>query len=92
MSILKNLINEGTLLRDLSKEVAAYKTKWEKTGLLEGLNEVQKNNMAVLLQNQSKQLLKEASTMVSGRKIEQHILNIAIELIIETIEGKNLNA
>ena len=32
--------------------------KWEKTGLLEGLNnEVEKKGMAVLLENQAKQLV-----------------------------------
>ena len=36
--------------------------KWEKTGLLEGLNnEVERKGMAVLLENQAKQLVTEAS-------------------------------
>jgi hypothetical protein len=36
--------------------------KWQKTGLLEGLNnEVEKKGMAVLLENQAKQLVTEAS-------------------------------
>jgi hypothetical protein len=36
-------------------------TKWEKTGLLEGLVEVDKNNMSILLENQAKQLVTEAN-------------------------------
>lgn len=41
--------------------------KWEKTGLLEGLaTEQRRNAMALLLENQAKQLLKEASTMASA--------------------------
>jgi len=36
--------------------------KWDKTGLLDGLNEeFQKNGMAVMLENQAKQLVQEAS-------------------------------
>ena len=36
--------------------------KWERTGLLEGLNnEVERKSMAVLLENQAKQLVKEAN-------------------------------
>ena len=36
--------------------------KWEKTGLLEGMNnEVERKGMAVLLENQAKQLVSEAN-------------------------------
>jgi hypothetical protein len=66
MSILKRL-TENIVDRDLSKEGAALRAKWEKTGLLEGLkDESQKNGMAVLLENQAKQLLKESSAMSAG--------------------------
>ena len=42
-------------------------SKWEKTGLLEGLaNERQKHGMASLLENQAKELLREASTMAGS--------------------------
>ena len=40
----------------------ALEKKWEKTGLLEGLNgEVERRGMAVLLENQAKQLVTEAN-------------------------------
>jgi hypothetical protein len=66
MSILKRL-TENIVDRDLTKEGAALRAKWEKTGLLEGLrDESQKNGMAVLLENQAKQLLKESSAMSAG--------------------------
>jgi hydrogenase maturation factor len=61
MSALEKL-TEGIVARDLGQEGAALLNKWESTGLLEGLgNDVTKNNMARLLENQAKQLLKEAS-------------------------------
>jgi hypothetical protein len=42
-------------------------SKWTKTGLLEGLgNEVDKNNMAMILENQAKQLVVESSTTQIG--------------------------
>jgi hypothetical protein len=42
-------------------------SKWGKTGLLEGLNsEVDKNNMAMILENQAKQLVVEQSSTNSG--------------------------
>jgi hypothetical protein len=66
MSIL-NKLTEGIVRRDLSKEGAALLSKWEKTGLLEGLaDERQKHGMASLLENQAKELLREASTMAGS--------------------------
>ena len=66
MSALEKL-TEGIVARDLGQEGAALITKWESTGLLEGLdNDVTKNNMARLLENQAKELLREASTMAGG--------------------------
>lgn len=60
-------LTEGIVTRDLQKEGAALMNKWEATGLLEGLaNDVVKNNMARLLENQAKELLREASTMAGG--------------------------
>ena len=53
--------------RSLANEGEALFNKWEKTGLLEGLDEVIiGNNMARLLENQAAQLLKETSTMNAG--------------------------
>jgi hypothetical protein len=66
MSVLKKL-TEGIVNRDLEKEGSALLTKWERTGLLEGLNnDNNRSNMARLLENQAKELLREASTMAGG--------------------------
>jgi len=66
MSIVEKL-TEGIVNRDMKKEGAALLSKWEATGLLEGLQtEHDKNNMARLLENQAKSLLKEVSTMGGG--------------------------
>jgi len=66
MSII-NKLTEGIVARDVSKEGAALLDKWERTGLLEGLeNSRTKDTMARLLENQAKELLREASTMAGG--------------------------
>ena len=66
MSVLQRL-TEGVINRDVSREGAALLTKWEKTGLLEGLgNDRAKQGMACLLENQAKELLREASSMAAG--------------------------
>ena len=66
MAILDKL-TEGIVSRDLSKESSALLSKWEKTGLLEGMGADQaRQGMARLLENQAAQLLREASTMAGG--------------------------
>jgi hypothetical protein len=66
MSIVQKL-TEGIVNRDLGKEGAALIAKWENTGLLEGLaNDNVRNGMARLLENQAKELLREASSMSAG--------------------------
>ena len=66
MSILEKL-TEGIVDRDLSREGHALVDKWEKTGLLEGLeNDHKRNAMSVLLENQAKELLREASSMAGA--------------------------
>ena len=69
MSIVEKL-TEGIVNRDMKQEGAALLSKWEATGLLEGLqSDHDKNNMARLLENQAKELLREASS-ISGGDVE----------------------
>ncbi len=65
MSVL-NKLTEGIVNRNLQKEGAALLDKWESTGLLEGLEGRAKDSMSVLLENQAKELLREASSMAAG--------------------------
>ena len=66
MSIVQKL-TEGIVNRDLAKEGEALLNKWSSTGLLEGLgDDRKKSSMARLLENQAKELLREASTMSAG--------------------------
>ena len=65
MSIL-NKLTEGIVNRDLSRDGDALLNKWEKTGLLEGLDDYSRNTMSVLLENQAKELLRESNTMQGG--------------------------
>ena len=66
MSIIQKL-SEGIVNRDMKAEGQALLSKWSQTGLLEGLqNDQSKQNMARLLENQAKELLREASSMGAG--------------------------
>jgi len=60
-------LTEGVVNRDLRAEGHALLEKWERTGLLEGLdNNRSRQSMARLLENQAKELLRENSTMAAG--------------------------
>ncbi len=60
-------LTEGMVERNLLKETETLVSKWEKSGLLEGLSSArQKSTMARLLENQAAELLKEATTMAAG--------------------------
>ena len=66
MSIIETL-TEGIVNRDMAKEGEALLNKWSQTGLLEGIGDSRaQHNMARLLENQAKELLREASSMSAG--------------------------
>ncbi len=63
MSQLNSLLNESAgSWKNLQSDAAKLANKWDKTGLLEGLNaESSKNSMSMILENQAKQLVTEIS-------------------------------
>ena len=52
--------------KSLQSDAAKLANKWTKTGLLEGLGEIDKNNMSILLENQAKQLVMEYNQISSN--------------------------
>ena len=70
---LKNILNEGSShTARLSEATRALAGKWEKTGLLEGIdNEIERAGVATLLENQAKQLVKEASATGTSANSEE---------------------
>ena len=67
MSSIVERLTEGMVNRDMRAEGHALLTKWEKTGLLEGIdNERHRQSMARLLENQAKELLRESTSMSAG--------------------------
>jgi len=63
-----NLLAEGSSnYKTLQADAARLAGKWNQTGLLEGIsNEIEKNNMAMILENQMKQLVTETNVTNSG--------------------------
>jgi hypothetical protein len=63
MNTIQSLVESANPWKSLQGDAAKLANKWSKTGLLEGLGEdVNKNNMALMLENQAKQLVVEASS------------------------------
>ena len=61
-----NQLTEGIRERHLGADTSRLVSKWTRTGLLRGLNENKRENMARMLENQASQLLREANTLGSG--------------------------
>jgi hypothetical protein len=67
MSNLNSLLESSNQWKNVQSDAAKLGRKWERTGLLEGLgNEVEKNNMSLILENQAKQLVVESSQTGAG--------------------------
>ena len=63
---MDNLL-DASPMRKQKEEAQALVSKWDKTGLLDGLNEdFQKGGMATLLENQARQLISENSATGGG--------------------------
>ena len=63
---LQSLLESANNQKSVSSDAARLSEKWEKTGLLEGLDGSHKTNMSVILENQAKQLVVETSSTNSG--------------------------
>ena len=67
MENLNMLLESANPWKSQQAEAAKTATKWSKSGLLEGISsEVEKNNMAVILENQAKQLVVESTNITAG--------------------------
>ena len=66
----------------LMAETRGLVSKWEKTGLLEGIgNDTEKSGMAILLENQAKQLIDEAGRSGTGGSGSEEWSGVALPLV-----------
>jgi len=72
MSEISNLLNDAqSTYRTQLNETKKYVSKWEKTGLLEGIDhDYEKHNTAILLENQARELVTENSK-IGGASSEE---------------------
>ena len=63
MNSIQQLLESSNQYKVIADDAKKLSAKWSKSGLLEGLkSETDRNTMAMLLENQAKQLVTEAST------------------------------
>ena len=66
-NVVNQLLETANPYKSVQKDAARLAGKWEKSGLLEGITqENDKSNMAIMLENQAKQLVVEANTTGTG--------------------------
>ena len=66
-NVVNQLLETANPYKSVQKDAAKLAGKWEKSGLLEGISsETEKSNMAIMLENQAKQLVVEANTTGTG--------------------------
>jgi len=67
---VNNLLEGASPYQSQQNEAAKLSAKWEKSGLLEGIgSSTEANNMAMLLENQAKQLVNEVNSTGTGASI-----------------------
>ena len=67
MNTVNNLLAGSSPYQVLSEQSAKLAGKWNRSGLLEGIESTtERNNMSMLLENQAKQLVNEANTTGTG--------------------------
>ena len=70
MNTVNSLLEGAAPYKVLANQAAKLAGKWNKSGLLEGIeSSTEKNNMAMLLENQAKQLVNEANTTGTATSI-----------------------
>jgi len=83
MANISNLLSDaGNAHQRQIDETRSLVGKWGKTGLLEGLDkEYDKSGMAVLLENQARQLIDEASQTSQGTASKEQWSGVALPLV-----------
>ena len=85
MSFTLQTLTEGIRDRHVGQQNKRLVEKWSRTGLLRGMDDVNRENMATLLENQAAQVLRESSTM--GSDAVGGFTNIAFPIVRRVFGG-----
>ncbi len=89
MSFTLQTLTEGIRDRHVGQQNKRLVEKWSRTGLLRGMDDVNRENMATLLENQAAQLLREANTLGGdgGGSDIRGFTNIAFPIVRRVFGG-----
>tara|TARA_B100000927_G_scaffold270105_1_gene245998 strand:+ start:10018 stop:11934 length:1917 start_codon:yes stop_codon:yes gene_type:complete len=87
MSFTLQTLTEGIRDRHVGQQNKRLVEKWSRTGLLRGMDDVNRENMATLLENQAAQVLREANTMGSSGSDVGGFTNIAFPIVRRVFGG-----
>jgi len=77
---LNQLLEGSGNYKTLQADAMRLSGKWAKSGLLEGISNVNdKNNMAMILENQAKQIVSEAKQVTVQSELLQQVLSNGLE-------------
>ena len=85
MSFSLKTLTEGIRDRHVGQQNKRLVEKWSRTGLLRGMDDTNRENMATLLENQAAQVLRESSTM--GTDAVSGFSNIAFPIVRRVFGG-----
>ena len=89
MSFKLEQLTEGIRQRHVGAQNKRLVEKWNRTGLLRGLDDVKQENMSTLLENQAAQVLREANTLggSAGSSDIRGFANIAFPIVRRVFGG-----
>ena len=85
---ISELLNDSSnTWKQQRKETKSYVDKWQKSGLLEGITkEYDQHNVAILLENQARQLVYENNTTSPDQNRAREDWNgVALPLVLESL-------
>ena len=78
---INQLLESSNSYKSMQADSARLADKWGKSGLLEGIDsEKEKGNMAMILENQAKQIVAEANTTVQVVRLLQVMVSNGLVL------------
>ena len=87
MSFTLKTLTEGIRDRHVGQQNKRLVEKWSRTGLLRGMDDVNRENMATLLENQAAQVLREGSAMGGTVDSVAGFSNIAFPIVRRVFGG-----
>jgi len=82
MDNVNNLLEGASPYQVLQDQAGKLSSKWTKSGLLEGIeSSTEQNNMAILLENQAKQLVNEASSTGTSTAPKREVIAESNDMI-----------